>query len=85
MIVNIINKRPSLGYAIQTGKWYCGFEILVCSPQKFRIFKPYLFIWCMKIIDQGEPYKLGGREMVKSGGYWSFESPVGVSIQFVRD
>lgn len=79
-----IGKLPDRGSELEIGKWYAGFEIRKCPPSMIRVFKPYLFVWCIKVIDHGEPHKIGGRERKQKGGYKYFTFPYGIVIEIYK-
>jgi hypothetical protein len=79
-----VGSRPQYGEAVQVGKWYIGFELLTRPPYRVRVFQPFLFVWCFKIVDAGEPSRFDGRPMVNRGGWWRFTSPIGIVVEIIR-
>lgn len=79
-----IGALPDRGSMLEIGKWYFGLEIRKCPPSMIRVFKPWLFVWFVKVIDDGEPGKIGGRERKQKGGYRDFTFPYGISIQIFK-
>jgi len=78
-----IENKPMMGGATELNKWYFGIEILKCPPSMFRVFKPFIFIWWFKIIEEGELWKIGGKAGKKKGGWWHWTSPKGISIEII--
>lgn len=77
MIFNIIGKKPADGSAVETNKWYVGFEIRKCPPEQFQIFRPAIFMWCVKFMKPSQPHAMRDPND-KVGGFKSFVSPIGI-------
>jgi len=80
----ILGIKPKLGEQGDLNKWYYGIEIIKCNPQIAGILKPYIFIWCIKWLDFGEPYMLNGRKEKRKGFTKRFEFPYGIRIEFFK-
>jgi hypothetical protein len=80
--MRIGNFQYRIGEAIQLNKWLFSIEIGKCPPHMFGIFRPYINLIFIKIIDEGEPYKIDGRPSVQKGGVWRWVCPFGISIEF---
>ena len=72
------------GEAIELNKWYFGIEILKCPPSQIGIFRPYIFLLCVKFKQLGEPYMIGGKEEKKIGGWKQWSSPFGINFEITR-
>lgn len=79
-----IGNTPKRDSQIELKKWYIGIEIRSCSPQRIRCFKPWIRFVCVKFTDFGEPAKINGAPDKKIGGWWTFESPIGIIIEIIR-
>lgn len=78
-----IGNVPPTGEALKEGKWYFGFIFRKCPPHMIGLFKPYLLVCVMKVIDVGEYGKVNGRPPKRWGGYKVFVSPLGISIKLM--
>lgn len=63
-------------------RWYIGVEFLRCPFTMGGVFRPEIRVWCFKVIDYGEPYKMFGSEPVRKGFFWKFTSPVGLRFTY---
>ena len=82
--MRIGNYKYEQGAAAPVGKWLFSVEVLRCPPHSFRIFRPYVFVIAMKIIEHGTMDRVDGKPMVKRGGYWHWSSPFGISFEWHR-
>lgn len=78
-----IGNLPKNGEAVLVGKWIIGAELHKCPRSMHRVFKPQLFICCVKIVDAGEEWKLGGRPQVRKGFFREFTFPFGVVFEII--
>lgn len=76
----IIGNKPEGGEKAEIGKWYAGIEICSRPPTMIRIFRPYIFVWCLKWLSF-EEVVFRGKESEKKGGWWSWTSPVGITFE----
>ena len=75
---------PQYGNLVELNKWYFGIEILKCPPSQIKIFRPFIFIYCVKYLDLGEPGKLNGRPEKKIGGFKRLTCPYGIKLEIVK-
>jgi len=80
----IIGNIPKRGEAGVLGRWIIGIELLRCPPGTIGIFRPYIFVVCMKIADWGEPGVYGGNSQKRVGGWKEWKSPIGIYFKITR-
>ena len=79
-----IGIRPDEYGQAKLGKWYVGIEILKCPRYQIRVFRPFIFIWCVKWEDFGEPDRLNGREEKRKGIIKTWTSPIGIFVEITK-
>ena len=57
-----IGNHPLRRNELKLNKWYIGLEIHKCPPTMCNIFRPYIFIICVKFKQFAEPYDMLGNE-----------------------
>jgi hypothetical protein len=82
-----IGNIPKEGESPKINKWIVGVEICKHTPYRFYqgfALKPYILIVCVKTTDFGtEHLEINGTPARRVGGWWRFESPIGVNINII--
>jgi hypothetical protein len=79
-----IGNLPPRDAMCDVGKWYFGIELYKCHPNMVGVFRPYVFIYCFKILTRGELWKINGAIQEKLGGWFDFMFPVGIIFKIVK-
>lgn len=79
-----IGIKPNEGERTKLDKWYIGIEFLKCPPSQYGIFRPTIYVWCIKWKDFGEPGVFNGAEEEVIGGLKRFYFPYGISINITK-
>lgn len=82
--MTIGSSLPKNGAQAELNKWYFGIQFLKCPPSQWKIFRPYIFVYCVKFLSFGDPYVLGGKKKDQIGGWKSWSCPFGISIEITR-
>lgn len=79
-----IGIKPDIGESGKLNKWYFGIDFLRCPPSQVGIFRPSIFIWCVKWLDHGEPGMFNGRPEKRKGHWKEFNFPWGIRIEIIK-
>lgn len=79
-----IGNLPTTQTALTINKWYFEFEFSSRPPYMLRVFKPFISVCVVKILDYGNLDYQGYDKGKRKGGRKTWVFPYGIEINIIK-